>query len=667
VANSVRWADITIALGIFLVSIAYFSLTFTHTFELRDEGYLLHCSMRVALGEVPHRDFQALYGPGVCAVNGLLFRIFGFEILPVRIVLALFKAAAVVLTFMITRFLVTRPFAVFGALPAMAYWGRMRWNLNTPYAALYTIPICMLGVYLLIRALNRDSARGYFAAGLAGGTAILFKQSLALFNGYGMFLAVWAVSMLEDKPERRSLSRIILPLSLWLLAGLGIVAPFISTMTLYDYLLHFLPLHLFLLLVGACVLRREEYPSLTSVIIRRFLPLILGLATIPLTTAAVYAGWGSLHDLIFNMFVFPRTLQNYYVQAGIPPYGSIAYLAGCVLLIIAILAILGRKRALGLLLGGAGVSFMCFALFTGSLKSDYFWSAAFLWRDADRFGFLLSPALFLGGVAFLAPSLCQPTTFERRLEVHLLIPLLLFHAMMNFQVYPRAYFNLSILQGALVPLLVIILFKWYRLGCPPNGSVRRRIISAALVALVPFWLVARTADEVLHPNQTQSCGRSLDLPGTAGLKPSQALISQFHLDDLEKLIRYLRGSTSESAPIFLIGNEEMILFLAGRPSLFPERELSLFLAGWGMLPASKMEPLNTRMMIMRLRDTPQAIIIDTGSYTSKNLRAALPELVSFIDRNYEVRTQIGVFKVLRWRGGPEFQPTEGEPPALPGR
>ena len=56
----------------------------------------------------------------------------GHEIVPIRVLLALFKAGAVLTTFILLS-LVTRPFAILGALLAMAYWGRISWSLNTPF------------------------------------------------------------------------------------------------------------------------------------------------------------------------------------------------------------------------------------------------------------------------------------------------------------------------------------------------------------------------------------------------------------------------------------------------------------------------------------------------------------------------------------------------------
>ena len=71
-----------IALLIFVAALAYFNSTLHLTLELRDEGFLLYNIARVADGEIPHRDFIEVYGPGVYAVTAPIFEIFGDRVLP---------------------------------------------------------------------------------------------------------------------------------------------------------------------------------------------------------------------------------------------------------------------------------------------------------------------------------------------------------------------------------------------------------------------------------------------------------------------------------------------------------------------------------------------------------------------------------------------------------
>ena len=71
------------ALGI--LALAYFLPTAQAGLELRDEGFFLALARRAAEGELPHRDFVDIYGPGIYLLNGALLRWFDMQVLAVRL------------------------------------------------------------------------------------------------------------------------------------------------------------------------------------------------------------------------------------------------------------------------------------------------------------------------------------------------------------------------------------------------------------------------------------------------------------------------------------------------------------------------------------------------------------------------------------------------------
>jgi hypothetical protein len=664
-ASSLRvlWFDIGISCLLFVAALAYFSLTFTRTFELRDEGFILFEGARTAAGEIPHRDFIDVYGPAVFAVNGLTLWLFDGKILPLRIVLALVKAGAVVLTFLISRLLATRAFAVFGALLAVAYWGRLSWNLNTPYAALYTIPLCMLAVFVLIIALLRGSTRGYFGAGLIAGTAILFKQSLGIFNAYGMLLAVCAVGMLDEEPTKKSLSVASVALALWFLAAIALVMPFVSIMGLRDYLLHFLPFHLLMALVAAAVLVRGGFGSPVSTFKNRLCPLALGLAVMPAITACVYRYWGSLDVLVFNMFVFPRTYANYYIAAPVPPLSLSLFMIGALALVSSILLIVRGRRASAVVLGTLASALIVVARYVvpvgqletvhvGYVASRYveglrLYDLGTLWRVWDFLDGVQSPAISVIALAVFASSFLRSAEPRRSRVIRVVIPLVLFQTLMCFQVFPRATYNLWQTQGALMPLLTIVLFRWYRLGAPAGASLHRRASAALITALLPLWMLAPVVQRVVLPDEESAPRRTLNLPATSGITLSEFDVKWNHIDEFEKLVTFLRTRTPTDAPIFLLTNEPMILFLSQRETLFPERAFYLSLLGWEMLPEAQREGLDVDAMIERLENTPETILISRAELPSLRFLTLLPGLHDFVLRKYEVMTRIGSYLLLR--------------------
>ncbi len=70
---------------IFLLSYAILFLGMTRRPSIFDEGIVLTAAMRVAAGQVSHRDFYILYGPAQFYLLAGLFRIFGHSILIERL------------------------------------------------------------------------------------------------------------------------------------------------------------------------------------------------------------------------------------------------------------------------------------------------------------------------------------------------------------------------------------------------------------------------------------------------------------------------------------------------------------------------------------------------------------------------------------------------------
>jgi hypothetical protein len=347
----VAWPDGVTAALLFVLALAYFSLTLNRTFVPSDEGLILYHSARTAAGEIPYVDFSDSYGPGVFAVTGFVLRAFDGQILAVRWLLAGLKALAVALTYLTARCLVTPPFAVFGAVIAAAYWGRMAWNLNTPFAALFTIPLGQLACFALICALRRDSRAAYALAGLIGGAAILFKQTIGGVNAAGMVVAASAVAALAGPPAERTRAGAVQFLAVWLVAGLALVLPGVHLMGRTDYALHFLPLHLFMAVVAAAVVVRGRCNPLLPAVAGRLAPLVLGLAFLPGLTAVFYAGRGALGALVFNVLTLPTELINYYIPLPLPPLGRCLLLLGVAGLVSALLVRLRGRREGALMLG----------------------------------------------------------------------------------------------------------------------------------------------------------------------------------------------------------------------------------------------------------------------------------------------------------------------------
>ena len=74
-----------IAALLWVAAAGYFLVGIGIGIEGVDEGHLVYLSWRVAEGALPYRDFQHWYGPATFFFNGALFRLFGPDLLVVRL------------------------------------------------------------------------------------------------------------------------------------------------------------------------------------------------------------------------------------------------------------------------------------------------------------------------------------------------------------------------------------------------------------------------------------------------------------------------------------------------------------------------------------------------------------------------------------------------------
>lgn len=623
---------------------AWFCATLPRTLDLRDEGYLYDTIARVAQGEVPHRDFASLYGPAVFALNALLFRLFGPEILPVRFSLAALRAAQVALAFLVARRLAPRPVALLAAGLAIAFWGRVTWNLNSPYAASYTIPLGLLALALLLRGLATDSRAAFLAAGLAAGASILFKQSLGCMLTWALGLAILAAGLLREAPpeERRGRGKAAL-LALWGALGASGVLPFLRQLGPLDYALHLLPLHALMALVGLRFARRGSARTALAFSLPRALRFGLGCAVLPGALAGLYAYWGALGALVYQMFAFPGHLQNYYLPVNLPPPRSLALLAGTAAAIHGGLLLLRGARVTGAALAVAGAALLAWPLAT---VPDWI-ELRVLVHLLDN---SLPAAVAYAALAVLAAGLARPDPALGPPPA-LLVAALFLQLAMAFQIFPRASFNGTLMLGTLTPLLGFLCWRWSRLaGAGDALPPRRRRAALALVALLPLGLGA----PVLLDGWDKAAGAwtapwALRVAGARGVAPWQSFYEKQGIASVEWLLDHLERATPPAAPLVLLTNEYLIHFLSPRQDLFADAVYSLHLFGWGMLPESYREQACVRCLVERLAQSRDAIVVDKDDFASSNLRSALPELFRYVDANFEEEYRVGLYRVLRRR------------------
>jgi hypothetical protein len=169
-----RWTElIYVALAALLLFGAYAWLAH-YGIDVTDEGYFLDLASRVQHGQLPYRDFDTYYTPGLFYVNAAILHVFGSNVLPSRILLAAIRLACALVVYGLARRLAPAPFA---AVPALIV------ALMALLVGVHPGWPALLATLLLMDVLARADAtrnrRWLLAAGIISGGAFLFKKTWA--------------------------------------------------------------------------------------------------------------------------------------------------------------------------------------------------------------------------------------------------------------------------------------------------------------------------------------------------------------------------------------------------------------------------------------------------------------------------------------------------------
>lgn len=137
-----------------------------------DEGVLGQSAERVMRGELPHRDFDALWSGGLDWLNAGAFRLMGVKLTVLRQLMLVVWLIGLAAMFDAAR----RFLSPWGA--AAAVWCASLWTLPLsvhPLPSWYNLVLALMGSAAVLRALEGRSRGWMFAAGLVAGASIAVK------------------------------------------------------------------------------------------------------------------------------------------------------------------------------------------------------------------------------------------------------------------------------------------------------------------------------------------------------------------------------------------------------------------------------------------------------------------------------------------------------------
>jgi len=184
---------------------------------------------------------------------------------------------------------------------------------------------------------------------------------------------------------------------------------------------------------------------------------------------------------------------------------------------------------------------------------------------------------------------------------------------------------------ALILLTILLEDAWFALRVPERRVPAVLASVLAFAALIPWASTARDDINSLFELPT---GRALDLPRGGG-----ALFPDEFAHDLEQLVRAIESRTAPDEPIWIFPNEALLYFLADRPqpTHFP-------LAIFAITRDQREELIGD---LERTRPRWAVVYRDAARLDRVPYFVALPEVIAYLDANYEFERNIGAFILMR--------------------
>jgi|GEM_PF-6248223 len=163
-------------------------------FDILEEGYFLANAQRVLEGDLPYRDFNTPYTPGVFYLYAWLMEQAGNNLVILRITQVVSRGIFALALYAAGRQLVTPFFAaVPPALILAIDTAPGVWSLHPGW---FTAPAAILGALCIARYLREGRLLWLLGAGISFGVAFAFKQNLA---AYGTMAALWFLVTFERR------------------------------------------------------------------------------------------------------------------------------------------------------------------------------------------------------------------------------------------------------------------------------------------------------------------------------------------------------------------------------------------------------------------------------------------------------------------------------------
>jgi hypothetical protein len=611
--------------------------------DAQDEGYFVEQATRVLHGQVPYRDFDSLYTPGLLYVHAAVMSVVGGSpLIDVRAVGLIGRLVLGVGLYLVCRPLVRPAIAVLPSLFILVGLDRLpsTWE---PHPGWPSAALTVIGVWAFMRLPTLTGLRRaalLIGLGALAGLAFLFKQNAGALLGLASVLGLaW-----QPRTVTRPLRIAQLALLLITLAATAVLIRPHVTPALGVYLI--VPI----VAVGYAVLRHVRVASAGAGLV----PFVGGvvclgvgfcLVSVPWLVALMYAlNWDA--NLV-KSFVGVTNQDVLWYPLKAPGGTAWAPVLGMALALLVLVR--ARRWYVGVLAVVLVAAFAAIMLTVTAEADEPLSLAALLAPGRAAYGW----ALTLPFVSMLAGVVLLMTAELPARTAWLLRWLLIASAITFLTQYPRVD-EVHLTWSACLPLAtgaVVLAYLFAELARRWNVHGFRRYVLAAALVLVPLATAARNLGVrsegfigLVDTSLPEHAAAGVQLAARTRLaEPASVAGMTVPAPEASRLVAaadYISANTRPGEPIFVYPTAPLLYVLAERPN--PTRFDHLY-------PGAA-SPSELSSVIDALEATPvNLVVVSESQLLFWGPPAQNSALEDYLANNYAPVAQFGDYYVLRRR------------------
>jgi 4-amino-4-deoxy-L-arabinose transferase-like glycosyltransferase len=165
---------------LFMVFALFFLfLLFNQGVNRYDEGIFVYGAEKILDGDIPYKDFWAIYFPAQFYTLAALFKLFGPTMIAARICSTLIRYILVIMTYVLARKFVSQKYALIASFLLLIWLGSYQFYENPMLPALVFSLASFLAFLRFIRMRHR---RWLFVCGVLVGVTTLYRQDMGAYT-----------------------------------------------------------------------------------------------------------------------------------------------------------------------------------------------------------------------------------------------------------------------------------------------------------------------------------------------------------------------------------------------------------------------------------------------------------------------------------------------------